>query len=63
MFTVSATLTYGICPAPTRVDERLELGEVDVALERVLGLGIVGLVDDDVDERAALQLLVQRGWW
>ena len=40
-------------------DERLELVEVDVALERVQALGVVGLVADHVDEDAAGALLVQ----
>ena len=40
-------------------DERLDLREVDVALEGVLGGGVVRLVDDDVAERAAGELLVQ----
>ena len=40
-------------------DHALELGEVDVALERMLARRVVGLVDDHVDERAAGELLVQ----
>ena len=41
------------------VDHPPQLRQVDVALERVLAGRVVRLVDDDVDERAAGQLLVQ----
>ena len=40
-------------------DERVELVEVDVALERMPALGIVCLVADDVDEDAPGTLLVE----
>ena len=42
-------------------DQRIELRQVDVALERMLALRVVRLVDDHVDERAAGQFLVQPG--
>ena len=41
--------------------ERVELADVDVTLERVLGLRVVRFVDDDVDKRAASEFLVQPG--
>ena len=41
------------------LDQRVDLGEVDVALEGMLGGGVVRLVDDDVAEGAAGELLVQ----
>ncbi len=41
------------------LDQRVDLGQVDVALEGVLGGRVVRLVDDDVAERAAGELLVQ----
>ena len=40
-------------------DERLQLGQVDVALEGVQRGRVVGLVDDDVVEGGAGQLLVE----
>ena len=40
-------------------DEALQLGEVDVALERRQGLRVVGLVDDHVVEGCPRQLLVE----
>ena len=43
------------------IDQRLELGDVDIALERVLGARVVRLVDDDVVEGGAGHLLVQAG--
>ena len=43
------------------VDDLLQLGEVDVALEGVLAHRVVRLVDDDVDEAAAGQFLVEAG--
>jgi hypothetical protein len=43
------------------LDERGQRAEVDVALERMLAGGVVRLGDDDVDEGAAGQLLVQAG--
>ena len=42
-------------------DQRIELFQVDVALERMLALRVMGLVDDHVDEGAAGQFLVQPG--
>ena len=40
------------------VDEGLELVQVDIALERVLRAGVMGLVNDDVVERATGELLM-----
>ena len=45
--------------APDLGDERLHLGQVHVALEGVQRGRVVGLVDDDVVEGGAGQLLVQ----
>jgi hypothetical protein len=42
-----------------RLDESIEARNVDVAFERVLGLGIMRRVDDDVLKRRAGELLVQ----
>ena len=41
------------------LDEFVKFVDVDIALERMLARGIVSLVDDDVDEFAACQFLVQ----
>jgi hypothetical protein len=41
------------------VDERVQLRNIDVAFERIIRLGGVGLVDDDVDKPSAGQFLVQ----
>ena len=60
MFTVAARLTYGMCSARPRQD-RLELLQVDVALEGMLARRVVRLVDDDVDEPAAGQFLMKAG--
>ena len=49
----------GYAVSSVGVDDSPQLVEVDVALERVEVVGIVGLIDDDVDEDAAGQLLVQ----
>jgi len=43
------------------VDLGLQLGEVDVTLPREVALGIVGLVDDHVEEHAARHLLMELG--
>ena len=61
MFTVPASETYGTFAAPTSATSALQLGQVDVALERVERLRVVGLVDDDVVEGRPGQLLVEPG--
>ena len=61
MLTVAGQADVGDLSGSDAFDERLELGQVDVALEGVQAGGVVGLVDDDVDEGAAGQLLVQPG--
>ena len=39
----------------------IQLCEIYIALERMAGLGVVGFVDDDIDELAAGEFLVQPG--
>ena len=46
-------------PVADFVDERIQLRNIDVALEWKIRLRVVGLVDDHVDESSARQLLVQ----
>ena len=59
MFTVAATEMYGMRSAPTSSHERVELGKIDVALEGMLRPRVVRLVDDDVVEGGAGELLVR----
>ena len=58
-FTVTPMVMYGMRSAPDLSHESLDLGEIDIALEGMLGGRIVSLVDDDIAERAAGELLVQ----
>ena len=61
MFTVTARETYGMRSAPCSSKTAAQLDHVDVALERALVERVVRLVDDDVDEAPAGELLVQPG--
>src|SRR5674476_961249 len=56
---VDLTKLQALIDRANLVDQRLQLGQVDVALEGVLVGGGMGLVDDDVDEGAAGKLLVE----
>ncbi len=59
MLTLVSTEMYGILSAPYVVDDRLQLVEIDVAFEGMVRVGIVGVIDDDVDEVATRVLLVE----